>query len=238
MPDDARLLAVKTLSDREGDPGPEYGATRAFYLARGFRPAAELDLWGAGQPVPAARPQAGARVGVSAGPDLELRSRQGRTTLAATIVGSGMVFLDSTVVNVALPAIERDLDTDLAGLQWVVTGYLLTLGALLLLGGALGDLRGRRRVFLAGLAVFTASSILCAAAPTLPVLIAARVLQGVGGAMLVPQSLAIVTAAFRQRGSRRRDRRVVGPVGALDRDRSVHRRVPRRRRSRGGGRSC
>ena len=109
-----------------------------------------------------------------------------------------MVFLDSTVVNVALPAIERDLDTDLAGLQWVVTGYLLTLGALLLLGGALGDLRGRRRVFLAGLAVFTTSSILCAAAPTLPVLIAARVLQGVGGAMLVPQSLAIVTAAFRK----------------------------------------
>ena len=135
---------------------------------------------------------------MSAGPDLELRSRRGRTTLAATIVGSGMVFLDSTVVNVALPAIERDLETDLAGLQWVVTGYLLTLGALLLLGGALGDLRGRRRIFVAGLGVFTAASILCAAAPSLTVLIAARVLQGVGGAMLVPQSLAIVTAAFRQ----------------------------------------
>ena len=134
---------------------------------------------------------------MSAGPDLELRSRKGRTALAATIVGSGMVFLDSTIVNVALPAIQRDLDTDLAGLQWVVTGYLLTLGALLLLGGALGDLRGRRRVFLAGLGLFTAASILCAAAPTLPVLIAARVLQGVGGAMLVPQSLAIVTAVFR-----------------------------------------
>jgi EmrB/QacA subfamily drug resistance transporter len=134
---------------------------------------------------------------VSAGPDLELRSRRGRTTLAATIVGSGMVFLDSTVVNVALPAIQRDLDTDLAGLQWVVTGYLLTLGALLLIGGALGDLRGRRRIFLVGLGVFTLSSVLCAAAPTLAVLIAARVLQGVGGAMLVPQSLAIVTAAFR-----------------------------------------
>jgi EmrB/QacA subfamily drug resistance transporter len=134
---------------------------------------------------------------VSAGRDLELRSRRGRTTLAATIVGSGMVFLDSTVVNVALPAIQRDLDTDLAGLQWVVTGYLLTLGALLLIGGALGDLRGRRRIFLVGLGVFTLSSVLCAAAPTLAVLIAARVLQGVGGAMLVPQSLAIVTAAFR-----------------------------------------
>jgi EmrB/QacA subfamily drug resistance transporter len=135
---------------------------------------------------------------VSGGPDLELRSRRGRTTLAATIVGSGMVFLDSTVVNVALPAIRRDLETDLAGLQWVVTGYLLTLGALLLLGGALGDLRGRRRIFLIGLGVFTGSSIMCAAAPTLAVLIAARVLQGVGGAMLVPQSLAIVTAAFRR----------------------------------------
>jgi EmrB/QacA subfamily drug resistance transporter len=135
---------------------------------------------------------------VSGGPDLELRSHRGRTTLAATIVGSGMVFLDSTVVNVALPAIRRDLETDLAGLQWVVTGYLLTLGALLLLGGALGDLRGRRRIFLIGLGVFTASSIMCAAAPTLAVLIAARVLQGVGGAMLVPQSLAIVTAAFRR----------------------------------------
>lgn len=133
---------------------------------------------------------------MSAAPNLRLRSDQGRRALAATIVGSGMVFLDSTVVNVAMPAIRRDLDTDLTGLQWVVTGYLLTLGALLLIGGALGDLRGRRKVFLAGLLLFTLASALCAAAPSLEVLILARVLQGVGGAMLVPQSLAIVTAAF------------------------------------------
>lgn len=133
---------------------------------------------------------------MSSAPNLQLRSDQGRRALAATIVGSGMVFLDSTVVNVAMPAIRRDLDTDLAGLQWVVTGYLLTLGALLLIGGALGDLRGRRKVFLAGLLLFTLASVLCAAAPSLEVLILSRVLQGVGGAMLVPQSLAIVTAAF------------------------------------------
>ena len=87
---------MKTLSDREGDPGPEYGATRAFYLARGFRPAAELDLWGPDNPCQLLARTLGPEVGVSAGPDLELRSRQGRTTLAATIVGSGMVFLDST----------------------------------------------------------------------------------------------------------------------------------------------
>ena len=133
---------------------------------------------------------------MSVTPNLRLRSDQGRRALAATIVGSGMVFLDSTVVNVAMPAIRRDLNTDLTGLQWIVTGYLLTLGALLLIGGALGDLRGRRKVFLAGLLLFTLASALCAVAPSLEVLILARVLQGVGGAMLVPQSLAIVTAAF------------------------------------------
>jgi EmrB/QacA subfamily drug resistance transporter len=127
---------------------------------------------------------------------LRLQSARGRWTLTATIVGSGMVFLDGTVVNVALPAIERDLDASLAGLQWVVTGYLLTLGSLLLFGGALGDLRGRRKVFAWGLALFTAASVLCALAPTLELLIAARLLQGAGGAFLVPQSLAIVSAAF------------------------------------------
>ena len=130
------------------------------------------------------------------GPALRLSSPLGRRTMAATVVGSGMVFLDSSVANVALPAIRADLGADLAGLQWVVTGYLLTLGALLLLGGALGDLKGRRRVFIWGLALFTAASVLCAAAPALGVLIAARILQGVGGALLVPQSLAIVSAAF------------------------------------------
>jgi EmrB/QacA subfamily drug resistance transporter len=130
------------------------------------------------------------------GPMLRLKSPLGRRTVAATIVGSGMVFLDGTVVNVALPAIRSDLNADLAGLQWVLTGYLLTLGSLLLLGGSLGDVKGRRKVFSAGLVVFTIASVLCAVAPVLPVLIAARVLQGVGGALLVPQSLAIVTATF------------------------------------------
>ena len=127
---------------------------------------------------------------------LRLKSKIGYRTVAATVVGSGMVFLDSTVVNVALPKIQDELGADLAGLQWVVTGYLLTLGALLLLGGALGDLKGRRAVFSIGLVLFTAASILCAAAPELWILIAARVLQGIGGALLVPQSLAIVSATF------------------------------------------
>jgi EmrB/QacA subfamily drug resistance transporter len=127
---------------------------------------------------------------------LRLKSPLGRRTVAATIVGSGMVFLDGTVVNVALPAIRSDLNADLAGLQWVLTGYLLTLGSLLLLGGSLGDVKGRRKVFSAGLVVFTIASVLCAVAPVLSMLIAARVLQGVGGALLVPQSLAIVTATF------------------------------------------
>ncbi len=127
---------------------------------------------------------------------LRLKSRIGYRTVAATVVGSGMVFLDSTVVNVALPKIQDELGADLAGLQWVVTGYLLTLGALLLLGGALGDLKGRRAIFSIGLVLFTTASILCAAAPELWILIAARVLQGVGGALLVPQSLAIVSATF------------------------------------------
>lgn len=131
-----------------------------------------------------------------AAPALRLHSPRGRRALAATVVASGMVFLDGTVVNVALPAIGRDLRTDLAGLQWVATSYLLTLGALLLLGGALGDRYGRRRIFRVGLLLFTVASVLCALSPTLPVLIAARVVQGVGGALLVPQSLAIVTAVF------------------------------------------
>ncbi len=121
----------------------------------------------------------------------------GRWVIAATVAGSGMAFLDSTVVNVALPSIGRDLHAGLAGLQWTVNGYLLTLGSLLLLGGSLGDLYGRRRLFVAGLVAFTAASVLCGLAPSLGVLIAARALQGVGGAMLVPGSLALLTASFR-----------------------------------------
>ena len=125
-----------------------------------------------------------------------------RWILLATVLGSGISFLDSTVVNVALPAIGRDLDAGLTGLQWTVDGYLLTLGSLILLGGSLGDLYGRRRLFLYGLVFFTVASALCTIAPSIEVLILARVLQGAGGAMLVPGSLAMISASFdpRDRG--------------------------------------
>src|SRR5215210_2274987 len=120
----------------------------------------------------------------------------GRWVIAASVLGSGIAFLDGTVVNVALPAIGRDLESGLAGLQWTVDGYLLTLGALLLLGGSLGDLYGRRRMFVAGLVAFTAASALCGIAPSMGALVAARALQGVGGALLVPGSLALLAASF------------------------------------------
>jgi EmrB/QacA subfamily drug resistance transporter len=119
-----------------------------------------------------------------------------RRTIAAATLGSGMAFLDGTVVNVALPSIGADLDTDLAGLQWILNAYLVTLTALLLLGGSLGDRYGRRRVFDLGVVVFTAASVLCGLAPTTEVLVGARALQGVGGAMLVPGSLALLTATM------------------------------------------
>jgi EmrB/QacA subfamily drug resistance transporter len=123
-------------------------------------------------------------------------SRQQRLTLVATILGSTVVFLDSTVVNVALPAIAGGLDAELAGQQWVVEAYMLTLVSLLLVGGSLGDQFGRRRMFVYGLIAFGATSLLCAIAPTVEFLIAARALQGVAGALLVPGSLAIVAATF------------------------------------------
>ena len=112
--------------------------------------------------------------------------RPRRRVLAVTVLGSGLAFLEATVVNVALPAIGTDLDADVAGLQWTLNGYLLTLAALILLGGSLGDRYGRRRVFEIGIAWFTAASLLCAVAQCVEVLIAARVLQGVGGALLTP----------------------------------------------------
>ena len=123
-------------------------------------------------------------------------TRDQRLTLVATILGTGIVFLDSTVVNVALPAIQRDLETGLAGQQWVVEAYLLALVALLLVGGSLGDLYGRRRLFSIGLVGFTITSVLCAIAPNVELLIAARALQGCAGALLVPGSLAILAATF------------------------------------------
>src|SRR3954462_3239183 len=123
-------------------------------------------------------------------------ARTKRLTLAAAILGSGVVFLDGTVVNVALPAIREDLGTGLAEQQWIVEAYLLTLGALLLVGGSLGDLFGRRRVFVMGLSGFGVTSLLCALAPSSEVLIGMRAIQGVAGAMLVPSSLALITATF------------------------------------------
>src|SRR5688500_17635188 len=119
-----------------------------------------------------------------------------RVTLIAAILGSSIVFLDGTVVNVALPAIREDLDTGLAAQQWIVEAYLLTLGALILVGGSLADQLGRRRIFVAGLIGFGATSALCAVAPTAEVLVGARALQGIAGALLVPASLALVTATF------------------------------------------
>ncbi|MFL5899249.1 MAG: MFS transporter [Solirubrobacterales bacterium] len=123
-------------------------------------------------------------------------SRSQRLTLVATILGSTVVFLDSTVVNVALPAISEGLGAGLSGQQWVVESYMLTLVALLLVGGSLGDQFGRRRMFVFGLVGFGATSALCAIAPTVEFLVAARALQGIAGALLVPGSLAIVAATF------------------------------------------
>jgi EmrB/QacA subfamily drug resistance transporter len=123
-------------------------------------------------------------------------SRRELLTLVATILGSTIVFLDSTVVNVALPAIQSDLDTGLAGQQWIVEAYMLTLVSLLLVGGSLGDLYGRKRMFILGLVGFGVTSVLCAIAPTDETLVAARALQGIAGALLVPGSLAILAATF------------------------------------------
>ncbi len=117
--------------------------------------------------------------------------------LAATVLGSGIAFLDSTVVNVALPEIGDDLDTGVGGLQWVLNGYLLAVSSLILLGGSLGDRFGRKRIFQLGIVVFAVGSLLCAVAPTAVFLVLARVVQGVGGALLTPGSLAILEASFR-----------------------------------------
>ncbi|HEV2975704.1 MAG TPA: MFS transporter [Solirubrobacteraceae bacterium] len=119
-----------------------------------------------------------------------------RITLIACILGSGIALLDGTVVNVALPTIQRALGGGLAGQQWVVNGYLLTLGSLILVGGSLGDLYGERRVFAIGVGGFGVASALCAVAPSIGVLVAARALQGVAGALLVPSSLAVIVNTF------------------------------------------
>ena len=119
-----------------------------------------------------------------------------RATLIATIVASSMTFIDGTVVNVALPALQRDLGASITDVQWVVEAYALFLGALILVGGSLGDQLGRRRVFLSGVVVFTIASVACGFAPTSLSLIVARAIQGIGAAFLVPGSLAIIATTF------------------------------------------
>ncbi len=121
---------------------------------------------------------------------------QGRWVLAATVLGSSMAMLDGTVVNLALPRIAEDLDASFAGLQWILNGYTLALAALILVGGGLGDRYGRRRMFIAGAIAFTLASMLCAVSVSVPMLIGARVLQGVAAAVLTPGSLAIIESSF------------------------------------------
>ena len=120
----------------------------------------------------------------------------GRWVLAATIIGSSMAFIDGTVVNVALPVLQRELGATVAGVQWVVEVYALMLAALMVVGGVLGDRFGRRRIFAVGVAVFAAASVWCGLAPSVAQLVAGRALQGVGGALLVPGSLALIAANF------------------------------------------
>jgi EmrB/QacA subfamily drug resistance transporter len=134
-------------------------------------------------------------VSVDAG-GLRYASARGRTVMLATVLGSGIAFLDATVVNIALPAIGEDLDAGLSGLQWTVNAYALTLAGLLLIGGSLGDHLGRRRVFAIGVAWFAVASLLCTVAPNIEMLVAARAIQGVGAALLTPGSLAILEASF------------------------------------------
>ena len=161
-----------------------------------------------------------------------------RGVIAATVLGSGMAMLDGTVVNVALRTIGEDLDASLAQLQWITNGYLLSLASLILLGGSLGDRFGRRRVFVVGTVWFALASVLCGLAPTPEVLIAARVLQGVGAALLTPGSLAMIQGAFRVRGPGAGDRRVVGARQHRRGDRAVRRRPARRLGVAGDGSSC
>ncbi len=119
-----------------------------------------------------------------------------RLTLAATILGSSMAFIDGSVVNIALPAIQQALDADAASTQWIVNGYLLLLGALVLTGGSAADLYGRRRIFLLGITIFTAASIACGLSPDIKTLVISRAVQGLGAALLTPASLAMLGATF------------------------------------------
>jgi EmrB/QacA subfamily drug resistance transporter len=125
-----------------------------------------------------------------------LSQERKRLTLAATILGSSMAFIDGSVVNIALPAIQQALRADAASTQWIVNAYLLLLGALVLVGGSAADLYGRRRIFLVGIVVFTTASIACGLAPTVTALVVSRAVQGLGAALLTPASLAMLGATF------------------------------------------
>src|SRR5581483_11127955 len=140
---------------------------------------------------------------IKAAASVEPCSKQvGRWVLAATIIGSSIVFIDGAVVNVALPVLQQQLNATITDVQWVVEAYALFLAALILVGGALGDHFGRRRIFALGIAIFGAASVYCGLASSVSHLIFARAIQGVGGALLVPGSLAIISAFFpgEQRG--------------------------------------
>ena len=132
----------------------------------------------------------------AANPCVQLTESAKRWTLIGSILGSGAVFIEGSVTNVALPAIARDLHLGITGLQWTMNGYLLTLSALILLGGALGDRFSRRKVFAWGLVGFAVASLACAVAPNLILLVTARVFQGIAGGVLVPNSLALLESTF------------------------------------------
>src|ERR1043165_5723032 len=129
----------------------------------------------------------------------ECGKAQRRWTLAATILGSSMAFIDGTVVNVALPALQANLNATVTDVQWVIESYTLLLAALLLLGGTLGDRFGRKRIYAVGVTLFALASVWCGLAPTIQQLILARAAQGIGGALLVPGSLAIISATFSEK---------------------------------------
>lgn len=129
---------------------------------------------------------------------LRLDTDEGKWVVAATVLGTGVAMINGTDVSVALPAIEADLGAGVAALQWILNGYMLTLAALILVGGSLGDRYGRRRVYLVGVSTFAAASLACALAPTVGWLIAARIIQGVGAALLTPGSLAILQSCIVQ----------------------------------------
>src|SRR5712691_190860 len=133
---------------------------------------------------------------ILAGSPGESSASAGAWVLAATILGSSMAFIDGTVVNVALPALQSGLHATITDVQWVVESYALFLAALLLTGGSLGDLYSRRKVFAIGVILFSAASAWCGFAPNIGQLIAARALQGIGGALLVPSSLALISVSF------------------------------------------